>query len=804
MILIPSIAIGFGVGTTKKIDTIENNTGTNITLSPVNAVVIDTLTGNFVMQSSGAKELEESAITTTELGYLSGATSSLQTQIDGKENTLPWISNNDIVVYNGAIPARLAIGAIGHILGVNAGGNLAYTAPPSSSPTVSEGDIIMNNGGGVGNDIALAIGTVGQILVSTGSVLQYQNPPSTSPTTTEGDTIVRGASEDERLPIGTANQLLTSNGTTANWQDAPVSTTLTTKGDLQTFDTANARLPVGVDGSFLVADSTQATGLGYSTYLQGTLNAISDTTPYTPAGHWTSGAIYSGNYSRMGDKISATVTITFSANPSPAGDFRLTSSELFNGLGIAIDESKIPGPTASQSQVGSGSYRDAGAANRGDVGVFYNKDSNEFQFSTSSFSDLSNLNPITWVAGDSLTFSVLVPITGWTNGLDSVVSNKVLDATNANELSATFSGNLGAGIAIISEKYTNAITCTYSGSAGIYNCVVAAGLTAKPSITCTTSAQNRGCTRSISTPTTFEIRTYNSSAGLENQEFSVVLSKDKADVNKNVIMAATLQGINSTDLVVVEAAGNSATSPTVTQPIPFTEVSDTQGQWNGDTFTPTKEGIFSWSGSVYFSVTASRNIYLYADDGGGYVQSFYAQPMGSLSNNVLAFNIKFKGVVGTSYQLREVSNAGLLIDSAILHHMMITQSADYEAIVKNLSLESDRCQTKILSASSSSVGTLSDLVFNNLVVGKKYFMSAQVSQAAGGFTYLRHDGVNIAQTYDTSARNAYMNVEVFTATATTAEVYQGNTNTVDGNGLPTSTRATLCYKGNTVTTTEFN
>ena len=36
---------------------------------------------------------------------------------------------------------------------------------------------------------------------------------------------------------------------------------LTTKGDLYTFDTANARLPVGSDGRVLSADSTQGTGL---------------------------------------------------------------------------------------------------------------------------------------------------------------------------------------------------------------------------------------------------------------------------------------------------------------------------------------------------------------------------------------------------------------------------------------------------------------------------------------------------------------------------------------------------------------
>ena len=45
--------------------------------------------------------------------------------------------------------------------------------------------------------------------------------PSSSPTTTQGDLILRGAANDERLPIGIAGKILTSNGTSAAWDDAP-------------------------------------------------------------------------------------------------------------------------------------------------------------------------------------------------------------------------------------------------------------------------------------------------------------------------------------------------------------------------------------------------------------------------------------------------------------------------------------------------------------------------------------------------------------------------------------------------------
>lgn len=61
------------------------------------------------------------------------------------------------------------------------------------------------------------------------------------------------------------------NGTT--WV-AP-ETNLTTKGDLATFDTAPARLAVGTNGSVLTADSTQTTGLKWSTVVGSITNTAS-------------------------------------------------------------------------------------------------------------------------------------------------------------------------------------------------------------------------------------------------------------------------------------------------------------------------------------------------------------------------------------------------------------------------------------------------------------------------------------------------------------------------------------------------
>ena len=109
----------FSGGTTKQIDQINNNTQADIILNPASAVKVNNFTGNFVLQSGSLKELEESATTSTELGYLSGVTSAIQAQINSKEDLLPLDTDGDLLYFNSGL-SKLGIGTNGQLLRVSA------------------------------------------------------------------------------------------------------------------------------------------------------------------------------------------------------------------------------------------------------------------------------------------------------------------------------------------------------------------------------------------------------------------------------------------------------------------------------------------------------------------------------------------------------------------------------------------------------------------------------------------------------------------------------------------------------------
>ncbi len=109
-------------------------------------------------------------------------------------------------------------------------------------------------------DGAAAIRTLGSSIDTTTKNL--------NPETTTGDIAYRSATANvnTRLGLGTAGQVLrvNSGATAPEWATTADQTPLTTKGDLFTFSTVDARLAVGANGTTLVADSAEATGLKWA------------------------------------------------------------------------------------------------------------------------------------------------------------------------------------------------------------------------------------------------------------------------------------------------------------------------------------------------------------------------------------------------------------------------------------------------------------------------------------------------------------------------------------------------------------
>lgn len=182
-------------------------------------------------------------LTATELGYVDGVTSAIQTQLDAKvdENT----------AITGATKTKITYDAKGLVTG-GADATTADIADSADKRYVTDAQLVVigNTSGTNTGDQTLPVkasgaeldtGTDDDKFATAKAIKDSHNVPSVAP--------------------GTSGNLLTSNGT--DWTSAapPVSVSVTTKGDLQTYSTTPDRLPVGADGKVLKANSATATGL---------------------------------------------------------------------------------------------------------------------------------------------------------------------------------------------------------------------------------------------------------------------------------------------------------------------------------------------------------------------------------------------------------------------------------------------------------------------------------------------------------------------------------------------------------------
>ena len=150
------------------------------------------------------------------------------------------------------------------------------------------------------------------------------------------------------------------------------------------------------------------------------------------------------------------------------------------------------------------------------------------------------------------------------------------------------------------------------------------------------------------------------------------------------------------------------------------------------------------------------------------------------------------------------------------------QGADYNKSFKgaviNASKYKELCQKKWLTSNTGgATGNIADMTFNNLEIGKKYRISAQIvayetttssNIKESGFQFI-HNGTGIARSYFISGANTYWRVtghpyETFTATDTTliGNVYISNfSQLISGEHV---TNATLCeIREDVIDTTKF-
>lgn len=301
-----------------------------------------------------------------------------------------------------------------------------------------------------------------------------------------------------------------------------------------------------------------------------------------------------------------------------------------------------------------------------------------------------------------------------------------------------------------------------------------------------------------------------------NSSFNLFCQKQGADYNKSRMVYGQFEQIKSGDTPIVRAQGNAGQSITGTTDIPFIEIKDNFNAWDGDSFTvPTGQGgQYLVAGSNFVSASVVAGVYIAVNGVREQIFGFH-----SSSSQIHPFSGVVELSEGDVLSIRLSGGTGLS-NNTDFHHLHIQKIPDIESLVKNLNPSNVKCQTKVLSGNVYGVdGVLTDLTFNNLVIGKKYksilwgrFQFVAVDNSMGLYVLNNSKYVNFIEGSSAAGTyyKGYGNTSIFTAEATTA------TTTLSSTGGPANgvtyqfgtdfraTGHTLCeLPDNWINTTEF-
>lgn len=381
------------------------------------------LTASRAVQSGAGGLLEVSTVTSTELGYLSGVTSAIQTQLNTGSSGLSThiadttthgttgdivgtsdsqiLTNKTINGSNNTITnVSLTTGVTGALPLLNGGTGTAAASANAAfnalSPLTTKGDVL----GFSTVNTRLGVGSNGTVLTADSAEATGLKWSSvlTNPMTNAGDVIYGGlAGVATRLAVGSAGKVLRSDGTNPTYQ-YPEPTVASKTGNYTTVADDNLLTGDSSGGAFqftLIAAATVGAGkrqifrktdtsFNAITISDGTLTTTLNTQnetvevystgsawfvlrrdipsvwiSFTGSGSWSTNTTYAARWRRVGDTMEMQYNVVVSGAPN--------STNLTVNLpsGTTIDTAKL----ASTGTIGGTSVQTLGWAQLSDVGV---------------------------------------------------------------------------------------------------------------------------------------------------------------------------------------------------------------------------------------------------------------------------------------------------------------------------------------------------------------------------------------------------------------------------------------------------
>ena len=167
--------------------------------------------------AAGTVQLRVENVDDTEIGYLNGVTSAIQTQLDGKVDESLFDAKGDLLVASADnTPAKLSLGTNGYILTANssATNGIEWAAAPISLPSQSgnSGKYLTTDGttASWGTVSSYSAPTIGSTSIASGSTVTSIAGLTLSNATLSGTLTAGGGT-------GTAGQVLASTGSGVQW-----------------------------------------------------------------------------------------------------------------------------------------------------------------------------------------------------------------------------------------------------------------------------------------------------------------------------------------------------------------------------------------------------------------------------------------------------------------------------------------------------------------------------------------------------------------------------------------------------------